>query len=346
MALRLAVLGVGGLGYLQLEIYDQMPEITVVGAADVSADARDLFESEFEAPAYEGHEQLLAEHADDLDAVAIVTPHTLHYEQARAALERGLGVLVEKPMVTDVAHAVHLCELAERNDAVLQVGYQRHAHPAFREIRRVIATGRIGDLHMVNCHLGQDWVRPHRNTWRTDPELSGGGQLYDTGSHLLDALLWTTDGDPASVLATMEYDAPGVDVNTAMSVELRRDDESVLASVGLTGNGVSVEPYEGYFFWGTEGRLAFVDGTISVAERDAVTYSTEVTRDTDFHSLTSRMIRNFVAAVEGSEASAVPGEHGLAVTALTEATYRAADDVAAVDVQGLIDEHRDRVPPD
>lgn len=344
MELRLGVIGVGGLGYLQLEIYDEIPSVEVVAAVDVSAEAREVVQSEFDVSVYHDHRRMIQEHQEELDAVTIVTPHAYHYEQAKACLERGINVLVEKPMVTDVGHALLLCDLAERNDLVLQVGYQRHFHPAFREIRRVIDEGRIGDVHMVSCHLGQDWIRPHRNTWRMDAEISGGGQLYDTGSHLLDALLWTTESDPRSVAAQIEYYEPRIDVNSALSIQLDRDGKSILASVGLTGNGVAIDPWEGYHYWGTEGRIVYADGEITVAERDAVAYTTEITDDVDFRSLTRRKTQNFIDAIEGRAESRAPGEYGLTVTALTEATYRAADARETVSIEDLVEEHRELIP--
>ena len=339
MGVRLGAIGVGGLGYLQLDIYDGLPEIDIVAAADVSAEARALFTTEFDAPAYETHREMLAEHLDELDAATIITPHALHYDQAKACLERGLHVLVEKPMVTDVGHAIELCEIAEQNDLVLQVGYQRHFHPAFREIRRILKSGRIGEIHMVSCHLGQDWIRPHQNNWRMNPDLSGGGQLYDTGSHLLDALLWTTGARPTSVVSQIEFRKPRIDINSALSIQLEADGESILASVGVTGNGVSLDPWEGFYYWGTRGRLTYAEDTITVAEKDAMTYATEITTGVDFRTLTARKTRNFVDAIEGRAASKVPGEYGLTVTALTEAAYMAADSIEPISVPDLIEEY-------
>jgi len=338
MTLRIGVIGVGGLGHVLTEALGDIEGVSVVGAADVAADARRTFEREFDAPAYEDYRAFLASHGDALDAAMIVTPHALHYEQARACIEADLHVLIEKPMVTDVGDARDLVEAADERDLVLAVGYQRHFHPAFREIRRVIASGRIGDLHMVNCYLGQEWTDLQRGTWRMDPALSGGGQLYDSGSHLLDALLWTTGATPVAVGAQITFEEPGVDVDSALSVTLDRDGEPVLASVGVSGDGVDVAPSEGYFYWGTGGRIAYVDGSIAVAEADGMTYRTEITGGADFETLARRKLENFVAAAEGEEPPAVPGEVGLQVTALTEAAYRAAETGTVVSVRDRLED--------
>jgi len=342
MVLKVGFIGVGGLGYLQCKRFSDIDGVTIVGAADVTAGARDLFEQEFGAPAYEHYRTLLHDQGEKLDAVAIVTPHTLHHEQAKAAMEHDCHVLVEKPMVTDVDDAVDLVETAAERDLVLQVGYQRHFHPAFREMRRIVQSGRIGEIHAVNAYLGQDWIEPHRNTWRSDPSMSGGGQLYDSGSHTLDALLWTTDARPETVAAEIEYEKPDLDVNSSLSIRLDRDGEPITTSVSVSGDGVDVEIVEGYIFWGTGGRLTYSDNCIEVAEKDAVTYTTEIEDDTDFETVNERKIENFVQSIQGSAEPAVPGEVGLWVTALTEAAYRSADSGNRVAVPPLVAAARGR----
>jgi predicted dehydrogenase len=337
MGLHLGILGIGGVGYLQAKAYAEMDGVSVVAAADVSSEARALFEEEFDAPTYEHYRLLLNNHSDDLDAVTIVTPHIFHFEQAKACLEWGLHVLVEKPMVTDVAHAVELVELADERDLVLQVGYQRHFHPAFKEIRRILQGGRIGDIHTINCYLGQDWIEQHRETWRSEQSMSGGGQLYDTGSHLLDALLWTTGGEPRSVTAQMTFEEPGVDIDSTLTMTLDHDGQSMLAGICISGDGVHGSPTEGYTFWGTEGRLSYADDRISVAEKNAVTYSTSIDSGTGFKILNRLKLENFIGSIEGTAEPAVPGEVGLRVTAVTEAAYQAADDGETVSVPSLLD---------
>ena len=338
MKLRLGMIGVGGLGYLQAKTFSEIEDVSIVCAADVSAEARQLFEAEFDLPAYEDHQALLDEHASYMDAVAIVTPHPLHHEQAMACLHRDLHVIVEKPMVTDVGHAVELVQTADERDLVLQVGYQRHFDPAFRELRRIIGNGRIGDVHAVNCHLGQDWIEPHRDTWRANPSLSGGGQLYDTGSHLLDALLWTTRSDPTSVAAQIDYEEPRVDVNSALSLRLAGEEREITAGVTISGDGVDISPSEGYYYWGTEGRASYSDDRITVAEKGAVTYRTEIADASNFQTLNRKKLANFVASIEGTAEPAVPGEYGLKVTALTEAAYRAEETGSRTSVESVIDE--------
>ncbi|AFZ71811.1 Gfo/Idh/MocA family protein [Natronobacterium gregoryi] len=335
-----AAIGLGGLGQLSLEVLATLEDVEMIAGADVSAEARAVFERTFDAPAYAEYETLLADHSGEIDLALIVTPHTLHHEQALACLESGVHVYLEKPMVTDVDDAVELLEVADRNDCELQVGYQRHFHPGFLEIKRLVETGRIGDLHTADAYLGQNWIDLHEGSWRVEPSLSGGGQLYDTGSHLLDAVLWLTGAKPISVSAHVSYASPKVDVNSALSLRLERDadDRSVLASVTVSGDGVNRSPSEGYAIWGSDGRIAFDGEVIRLEERNGMVYESQIDAPTDFSTLTTAKLTNFLESITGEAEPAVPGDVGLQVTALTEATYLADEEGREVDVQSLIDD--------
>lgn len=343
MAVRLAAIGVGGgLATLELSQYSEMDGVSIVAGCDVSSDYRESFEETYQAPAYQAVETLLEKHAHELDAVSIVTPHTLHYEQARACLEEGLHVFVEKPMVTDVKNGANLVRLADERGLVLQVGYQRHFHPGFSEMKRIIDSGRIGDVHMISTFLSQNWIKPFKDQWRTNPDLSGGGQLYDSGSHLLDSMLWTTQTKPYSVSAAMDKRNHDVDVNTAIAATLERDgqEQPVTASIGITGDGIYGAPDEALIIWGSEGRIGYTQengGRITFAEREGREYVTEITEDITQPPLTREKLKNFIGAVRGECEPAVPGKFGLEVTAFTEAVYKATEHGETVQIPEIIE---------
>ncbi|WP_152040412.1 Gfo/Idh/MocA family protein [Salinigranum salinum] len=329
-----ACIGLGDLGRLEASVLDSLDGVRLVGGADPAPAARNQFEAELGCPAYETVDDLLGN--ETVDLVTIVTPHTLHYEQARECLSRDVHVHLEKPMVTDLAHADDLVERANAHDCVLAVGYQRHFDPRFREIRRLVGAGRIGTPHMAVAHLEQEWIRWTQHQWRSNPELSGGGQLYDSGSHLLDVLLWTLRADPVSVTATVDRRGHGVDVNSALTVTLepREGAESgregsasagtITASVGVSGAGTSIpDPGESFQIWGTDGTVAFDGETITVREA-GMTYESTPT-PLDFEELTRRKLGNVVEAIDDEAELVIPASDGRRVVALTEAAYEAAE---------------------
>jgi predicted dehydrogenase len=338
--IRLAQFGLGGLGRVELDAFAGNDDVEIVAGADPVDEARETFEESYGATSYAASEDLLADLAADLDAVNVVTPHTLHYEQTMAALEAGLSVHLEKPMVTDLTHAIELTEAAVETDATVQVGYQRHFDPRFQAMREIIRSGTIGDVVGANGFLEQDWIGPLSGTWRTNPSLSGGGQLYDSGSHLLDALLWTTDSTPRTVGAIVEGDGHDVDVHSSLSMALERDGHSVPASVFVTGDGpTGPATREGLYVWGSEGSVEYGPDGITIRRKDGEVTMEDVSVQ-DFAELTRRKLGAFVEAVQGDRANPVPPEMGLDVIAVTEAAYRASEDGETVDVQQLIEEAR------
>lgn len=326
----IAAVGLGDVGMLSAEAVGSVDDVAVVAGADPSPAAREAFQGAFDGPAYADHESLIANH--DVDAALINTPHTLHYEGARDFLAAGAHVHLEKPFVTSFADGVDLVERAEAADRVLAVGYQRRFDPRYRRIRDVIASGRIGDPHMVMAHLEQRWRDLVAGTWRTDPALSGGGQLSDSGSHLLDTVCWVTDADPAAVAAVLDERGTDVDVNVALSVELVREPRGedagtnhnrITASVGVSGEGSTTPaPGERLEVLGTEGRVAFDGETITVVEEG--TEWTASPEPLDFEALTRRKLSHFVAAARGEEPVRSSGRDALRTVGLTEAAYESA----------------------
>jgi predicted dehydrogenase len=324
MTVSIAAVGLGLLGQMECDHYRRFDDVDLVAGVDVSADARAEFESSFEAPTYETVEALLSMHRDDLDAVSIVTPHVFHHEHAMAALEADLHVFLEKPLTTTVETARELVDTARHRDRVLQVGFQRHFDPLFVELRRVIDEGAIGTPHTVNAYLGQKWISEHDGSWRTVRSLSGGGQLFDSGTHLVDSMLWVLDARATTVTGLVDERGHDVDVNSALAATLDRDGERITASICVCGAGTDVGPNEGLTIWGTEGHVTLADGALVVTTPDS-DRTIEIDEERDFDTLTRRKLRNFVDTVAGNEESVVTGEYGLAVTAFLESAYEAAE---------------------
>lgn len=337
MPTNLGSIGLGTLGVMELDGVADRPDVDIVAGSDVSPEAREEFESRFGGRAYADHEEMLD--AESLDAVLIVTPHTLHYDHAVAALDRDLDVLLEKPMVTETSQAVDLVQRAEERGCLLTIGYQRHLHPGYRAVREVCQSGRIGAVHMAACYLAQDWIDGVTGSWRADPDLSGGGQLIDSGSHLLDALLWTTAAEPEQAAAVMDYRDHAVDVNTALSATLDGPDGPVTASIGISADGTGFE--EGILIWGTDGHLTFGHDGLFVVDEKGQEHRTFDAGG--YEAQTHKKVIEFVDAVQGTRDNPVPGEFGVRVTALTEAAYLAHETGETVDVRALVDDAREAV---
>ena len=137
--MRTAVIGVGYLGRFHAQKYASLPDSTLVGVADPSAQARDSVAAELGVRAYADYRELLGA----VDAVSIVTPTPSHYETARAFLEAGAHVLVEKPMTATIREAESLVALARRAERVLQVGHLERFNAAVQAVQPALKVPRF-----------------------------------------------------------------------------------------------------------------------------------------------------------------------------------------------------------
>jgi predicted dehydrogenase len=130
--LRMAVIGVGHLGKEHARILAGLPQVQLVGVADVNLEQAQNVARRLGTQAFSDYWPLL----NLVDAASIVVPTSLHAPVAREFLRRGIPLLIEKPLVASVAEADELVDLAERNGAVLQVGHIERFNPAYQELRR------------------------------------------------------------------------------------------------------------------------------------------------------------------------------------------------------------------
>ena len=137
--IRTAVIGVGYLGRFHAQKYAGLPNCQLVGIADPSATARAAVAVELKVAAHADYRDLLGK----VDAVSIVTPTPLHFEVAKAFLEAGASVLVEKPMTVTIAEGEGLIEIAARHRRILQVGHLERFNAAVLAVQPTLTVPRF-----------------------------------------------------------------------------------------------------------------------------------------------------------------------------------------------------------
>lgn len=339
--MKAGIFGLGGMGTKHCQVYDSLPETIVAVGVDVDEDARERFERRHRAPAYPSVSEALA--AVDVDVASITSPHGYHFEQAKTAVDAGVPVLVEKPMVISTEEGIDLVELSDDRDVPIQVGYQRRYLQAFRELKKTLRTGTIGTPRVVNAHLGQDWLSGNADSWRSDPATAGGGQLFDTGSHLLEILLWLLDAVPRTVSARVDRRGQDVDVNSLLSLQLDAPDSSILASVAITGESTDLASDEYIAIWGDGGRLSFRrDRHASPPSHLRIVRPGRSTYTTDFGSLatpdpTTSKVQRFVDSVLHDTEPSPSAEHGLLLAALRDAAINSSQTGAQVELSDRLE---------
>lgn len=318
--LRVGVVGGGYIGRTVGGDFRDHPDTTVAALTDINDKTLDSTGEKLavsDESRYREYETMLDE--EELDGVLIGTPHTLHYEQIVAALDRSLHVLCDKPLTTDLDHARTLRDRVHDGSEVLMVGYQRHLNPAFSRVKERWQ----GDLtpEWITAEVSQNWIGNFTRTWRCDPDLSGGGYLYDTGSHLLDAILWTTELTPTAVSARMTFidEAQRVDDWADVTIVF---EEGAQASVTTYGRTPCVR--EHIHAWDEDGAV-YVEGEewepreLLEINADNTEQRPSVDRDNQRNKAEA-----FFSAVREGETPPATVQDGLRVTAVTEAAYESA----------------------
>jgi 1,5-anhydro-D-fructose reductase (1,5-anhydro-D-mannitol-forming) len=124
-----------------------------------------------------------------IDTVYIATPVALHAPQTIAALKAGKHVLCEKPMAMNYAEASEMVRVARASGKVLGIAYYRRTYPKVQRARDLLAEGAIGQPVLAEAnHHGPSPAQGSFRSWLLDPNLAGGGPLFDVASHRIDLL--------------------------------------------------------------------------------------------------------------------------------------------------------------
>jgi predicted dehydrogenase len=198
--LRGAIIGLGKMGISHAAIVGAHPDVDMVAVCDTSSLMLDAFKKYTKVNTYSDYQKMIEE--QKLDFVFIATPTKFHYPMVKYALEKGLHVFCEKAFCLKTSEGEELVSLANSKWLVNQVGYHNHFIGTFRELKRLLAKGVLGELiHFTGEAYGPVVVKEKGGTWRSNAE-EGGGCLYDYASHVLN-LVQETISRPEKVCGSL-----------------------------------------------------------------------------------------------------------------------------------------------
>ncbi len=183
---KVALIGAGKMGISHLSILGAHPDVQITGVSDTSKMVLDVFKKFTTFPGFTDYEQMLNE--VDADAVFVAVPTKFHASMIRKVLEKGKHVFAEKPFCLSVEEGKELVEMAAARKLVNQVGYHNKFVGTFRELKKIVQGGYLGELfHFTGEAYGPVVIRPKQGNWRADP-AEGGGCLMDYASHVIDLI--------------------------------------------------------------------------------------------------------------------------------------------------------------
>ena len=190
--MKVAVIGVGSMGYNHLRVYSEMGDVEVVGASDLNRERLQLVEDRFSVNTYTSYEDLFEK--EKPEAVSITVPTAEHEKVATYALEKGAHVLVEKPIAATIEEGKRLIALANKLDRQLMVGHIIRFNPAMQSLKTRLENGDLGKIFQIFCRRAGPFPARIRDV----------GVVVDLAPHDVDIMRFLTGMNPMRVYAETE----------------------------------------------------------------------------------------------------------------------------------------------
>lgn len=337
---KCAVIGAGWWGTTaHIPALKSHPDADLVAVQRRSPEAAQKVATDFDIPAsFTDPEELLA--VDGLQAVVISSTPNQHYAQAKSALQRGLHVLLEKPMTMHVDEARELVSLADKRGVQFLISCPWHYTEHARLAQGLVRSGKLGKLKMIGVmysnftlglYEGKPWsevfgrsptLQNSPNPYQTpgqysysDPATAGGGQIYCQVSHAAAFLSYLTGAHPTEVFARFDNGGTEVDVYDTLNIKY---DDGVIASMASTGATMLSDRQHEIRLFGTSGMILMElwKGKLEFHDIDCnVTRYPDVAEE-DIYPM-FEPTNNLIDAITGRAPNISPASLGLAAMKIT-----------------------------
>ena len=189
--LKIGIIGTGWIADAHINCYKQMPDVEIVAGADLVPGKAEAFFKKWEVEGvrcYPDHKSMLD--TEELDAVSVCTYNRTHAECAIYAMQKGVDVLLEKPMCVTIEEAVEICKVEKETGRLLSIGFQPRLDPNMQMIKKIIESGELGEIYYIQTGGGRRKGIPTPfGTTFIEEKTAGIGALGDIGCYSLDMVL-------------------------------------------------------------------------------------------------------------------------------------------------------------
>ena len=186
--LKIGIIGTGWIAEAHIEGYKEMDDVEIVAAADLIPGKAEAFMKRYGVEGvrcYPDHKSMLDN--EELDAVSVCTYNRTHAECTIYALEKGVSVLLEKPMCVTTEEAVEILRAEKKSGKVLSIGFQPRGDENMKNIKKIVDSGVLGEIYYIQTGGGRRRGIP--NSTFIEDSTAGLGALGDIGCYSLDVVL-------------------------------------------------------------------------------------------------------------------------------------------------------------
>ena len=180
--LNVGLIGCGLIGRKRAEALSGLANLSICYDLDLRASTK--LSKDFSCASAENIDLIL--NNPEIDVIFIATRHDSLSLLSKKAIEKGKSVFIEKPGGIDYKALQEVEEISKKSNLHIHVGYNHRHHPAIRKAIQIAHSGEIGKIMFLRARYGHGGRVGYNNEWRADKTLSGGGELIDQGTHLLD----------------------------------------------------------------------------------------------------------------------------------------------------------------
>ena len=185
-SIKTGVIGIGTMGINHARVYSEISDLIAV--SDTDPNRQELANKRFGAQTFSDPIELIE---SGVEAVTIATPTSTHFEIAKTAIERGIHVLIEKPISDNIDQAKHLCELADKHGVTLAVGHIERHNPVIASVKQDLLKGEFGDVISISARRVSSF--PQR--------IKDVGVIFDIGIHDIDIIRYLANSEIEKVFA-------------------------------------------------------------------------------------------------------------------------------------------------
>ncbi len=202
--IKVGVIGLGWMGKVHLRNYTEMPFVEVVGVVDLDQKVLDEVHGLYGVTGYQDIEKLLE---NDLDAVSICVPTTLHHSVGKKIIENNIALIIEKPLAATAAEGQELVDLAAEKGIHLMVGHVERFNPAVQRVKSLMSD----DVEPISIQIER--VGPY------PPRIQDVGVIKDLASHDIDLLRFLSGSDLKHVYSVTSSTRGGHEDNALITAK-------------------------------------------------------------------------------------------------------------------------------
>ncbi len=311
---KIAIVGTGLIGIHHVTAIKQVEGCELVALCDINEAVVKPLAEEYGVPYFLDYKEIPEK--VDCDAVILNLPHGLHCESTIFFLEKGMHVLLEKPMANTVEECDKMIAAANKSDKKLAIAHPQRYYDAAKKIKAICESGELGKLVMITEQRSINYFLDSRPRWFLSKKGAGGGIVMNYGAHALDKIKSITGAKVTSICSNCDNFLTDHDIEGHAQILGKLDNG---ASFTVTFSGYARLPYETMYYF-TKGAIRSQNSSTLEINRGTKIWVKDTECRADSQVILQE-IEEFVKLMNGEESTLPTPEFGREVIASIEKIY-------------------------